>query len=264
MEVFLAGNEPAQTDNLYRSLQINRNTRQLATVFTPPELVIEEVFFFVPPEARTWAEQAGFNLPPEDYDLIFAPTTLSATAAITSPVFFDYVRGRVTLNGNAGGENFASYRLQYGAGLNPQTWTLITEQTTPVKGGELAVWDTQGLSGAYVVQLSVITKFQQVEKATIQVTIDNTSPQVVVLNPAPGQTYPYPQTTQLLFQAQVSDNYGISQVVFFLDDQLIANLSEEPFAALWQTRIGIHILRVIAYDLAGNATETTVEFSLER
>ena len=72
-EVFLNGNEPVSPDTLYRSVQINRETGRLATVFTPPALVEEHVFLTVPPEARTWAQATGQATAPEVYDVIQPP-----------------------------------------------------------------------------------------------------------------------------------------------------------------------------------------------
>jgi hypothetical protein len=48
---------------------------------------------------------------------------------------------------------------------------LGSDVTAPVESGELAQWDTKGLSGLYAVQLLVVRKDQRVDTAVIQVTI---------------------------------------------------------------------------------------------
>lgn len=64
-EAFLNGNEPTQFNSLYQSFQINRETELLATVFTPPELIEEQVYMLIPPIATEWATNAGLPFPPE-------------------------------------------------------------------------------------------------------------------------------------------------------------------------------------------------------
>ncbi len=63
-EVFLDGRQPLQTDTLYQSFQVNRETGYLATIFTPPDLVESRTYMVVPARARAWAENAGIDLPP--------------------------------------------------------------------------------------------------------------------------------------------------------------------------------------------------------
>lgn len=170
-EVFLNGSEPTQADNLYREFAINRETGLLATVFTPPELIDNRIYLVYPDEARAWAQSAGFDIPPTTYDAIQAPP-VNPNVNITFPALFAEVSGVVQIIGTASGENFVSYRVQVGKGLNPQEWIQLGgEYTTPVEGNLLAEWDTTGLSGLYAVQLIVARENQIVESAVIQVTI---------------------------------------------------------------------------------------------
>ncbi len=85
------------------------------------------------------------------------PPSIKPTANITSPELFAEVSGAVKIIGTASGENFSYYRVQVGKGLNPQTWTQLgSDVITPVENGQLAEWDTTGLSGLYAVQLQVV------------------------------------------------------------------------------------------------------------
>ncbi|MBI3761490.1 MAG: transglycosylase domain-containing protein, partial [Chloroflexi bacterium] len=63
-EIFIAGTEPAQTDNLYQRFKIDTTTGQLADANTPPNRVVEKIFLVLPPEAESWARQAGIPRPP--------------------------------------------------------------------------------------------------------------------------------------------------------------------------------------------------------
>jgi Membrane carboxypeptidase/penicillin-binding protein len=169
-EVFLNGNEPIQADNMYRKYSVNRETGLLATVFTLPQLIEERVYFVVPGEARSWAEGAGLEIPPTNYDVIQSPP-LDQNVNITAPDLFSEVNGEVEIKGTAAGEGFVSYRVLVGQGLNPQEWIQVAEGTQPVTEGSLAAWNTSGLSGLYAVQLQVVRSDQKVDTAIIQVTV---------------------------------------------------------------------------------------------
>ncbi|MDQ2691079.1 MAG: penicillin-binding protein [Chloroflexota bacterium] len=169
-EVFLNGNEPIQTDTMYRRYAVNRETGLLATVFTLPQLIEERVYLVVPPEARSWAEAAGLEIPPANYDVI-QPPLVNADANITSPELFTEVSGKLRIEGTAAGEGFVSYRVLAGQGLNPREWVQVAEGTQPVTDGLLAEWDAGGFSGLYAVQLQVLRTDQRLDTAIIQVTV---------------------------------------------------------------------------------------------
>jgi membrane peptidoglycan carboxypeptidase len=170
-EVFIDGYQPVQADTLYHSYAVNRETGFLATVFTPLKLVEQRVYMDVPPEAQEWAKLTGLPAPPAQYDTIQVSAP-NPNANITSPAMFAGLSGKVTISGTAGGQNFAYYHLQYGQGLNPETWVQIgADGNTPVKAGNLAEWDTSGLQGLYALQLLVVGKDNSLQTATVQVTI---------------------------------------------------------------------------------------------
>lgn len=169
-EVFLNGNEPVQADTMYRKYAINRETGLLATVFTLPQLIEERVYLVVPSDARSWAEGAGLAIPPSNYDVIQAPR-LDPNVNITAPGLFAEITGDAKIQGTAAGDNFVSYRVLVGQGLNPQDWIQVAEGNQPVTNGLLAEWNTKGLSGLYAIQLQVVRTDQKVDTAIIQVTV---------------------------------------------------------------------------------------------
>jgi membrane peptidoglycan carboxypeptidase len=170
-EVFLSGNEPVESDTLFRKVAVNRETGLLATVFTPPELVEERVYMALPPEALEWANSANIASAPTGYDAIQTPP-MNPEVRITSPEMFANVEGQVQIQGTASGPDFGRYRVLVGQGLNPQAWTTVgKEPIDPVEDGLLATWDTTGLQGLYAIQLQVIRSDQRVESAIIQVTV---------------------------------------------------------------------------------------------
>ena len=170
-EVFISGFEPTQSDNLFHTYTVNRETGLLATVFTPPDLVEERVFMSVPAEARQWAAGAGIPVEPVAYDAI-QPGAPNPNANISAPALFAEVSGRVQLTGTATGNGFQYYRIQVGEGLYPREWKQIGgDVTTPLINGPLAEWDTSGLSGLYAIQLVVVYSDQRVETAVVLVMV---------------------------------------------------------------------------------------------
>ena len=261
-EVFLDGRQPVQADTLYQTFQVNAETGLLATVFTPPELVQERTYMVLPAEALAWAKSAGIPAPPSAYDTLQEPVS-SPDVHITVPELFSDGRSKILVSGSAAGADFASYRLEYGQGLYPQEWYLVgPDSKTPVTEGPLGEWDTSGLNGLYALRLMVVRGDQRVDQAVVQVTLDNTPPQVAVTYPQNGQTVLAAQEPQLALQAQASDAFLVS-VDFYIDDQLVGNSASAPFGVVWDAKAGAHTLRVVATDRAGNTAEATIQFSVK-
>ncbi len=263
-EVFLNGNEPTAYDNLYRKVQINRETGRLATIFTPLELVDERVFMIVPPEARSWAEATGLPIPPVLYDSIKV-LPVQADVNISSPALFSAVSGIVSIQGTAGGSGLASYRLQVGQGLNPQAWLQIGDEGTgPVIQSTLVTWDTrQQTDGLYALRLVAVYQDQHVVTAVIQVTVDNTPPSIELLYPLDGASLTVPAIGTIVLQAQADDAVGLDRVEFWLDGSLLGSLTQPPFSYPWQAAPGEHRLLVKVYDKAGNLGQSAeVKFTV--
>jgi membrane peptidoglycan carboxypeptidase len=264
-ELFLNGNEPTQMDDLYHKYYINRETGLLATIFTPSDMVEEKVFLDVPSQAADWAIQAGLAIPPDTYDNIFKPPVTSGDVQFASPQMLDQVGGQVKFTGSAQGEGFSYYRIQVGQGLNPQQWFQIGENVNnPVSEGFLGTWDTRGLEGIYVVQLLVVRQDKRVDQTILQVTIDNTKPDVEILAPKMDEQFAYQQGEATLMNVSASDNLVLERVEFYVDDKLESTLYEPPFIILWDAQQGEHYLRVNAYDLAGNISEVSTAFSVHK
>ena len=127
----------------------------------------------------------------------------------------------------------------------------------------LAIWDTSELNGLYAVQLQAVRTDQLVDTAVIQVTVDNTAPDVSITFPQDGDTLAYASNRQLTFQATAVDNLSLSVVEFYVDGVLIGSVDEAPFALTWNARRGDHRLVVLARDRAGNESETEIQFVVE-
>jgi membrane carboxypeptidase/penicillin-binding protein len=259
-EIFIEGNEPTQFDSLYQSFQINRETGLMATVFTPPELMDERVYMLVPPVASQWAEQAGVPIPPESFDVISMPPVIEY-AQITHPQMFMNVKGEIEIRGTASGDDFQSFRLQAGQGINPRVWIQISEDlSTPVENGILATWDTHEYNGLFAIQMIVLRDGRKVDTATIQITVDNQPPEVSIPYPGVDQEFQYNFGEYITLQANASDNIGLQTVTFYVDDKEVTNQTQPPYAVPWRLNAGQHTLRVEATDLAGNSSQTSTNF----
>ncbi len=260
-EIFLEGRQPVQVDTLFQVFQVNAETGLLATVFTPPELVEKRTYMLVPPEARLWAKSAGIPTPPTDYDTVQQPAVLPDTH-ITTPEMFSDGRLVIQIRGSAAGADFVSYRLEYGQGLYPSRWVQIgTDSRTPVAEGLLGSWDTTSLDGLYALRLMVVRHDQRVDQAVVQVTLDNTPPQVAITYPQAGQTISLAQEPQVALQAQAGDPF-LKDVAFYVDGVLVGRSSLAPFGVVWAAKTGAHTLRVVATDRAGNTAEAKLTFSV--
>lgn len=255
-EVFLAGSEPRQADNLYRQVRVNRETGLLATAFTPPEWVEERTYQILPGEAQDWAAARGLSAPPQEYDTLQPPAP-SPDARITAPAMFSAAGGVVSVQGTAAGEGFVSYRLLAGQGLNPAAWMQVGEEgTRPVIDGELAAWNTAGLDGYYTLRLEVLRQDLSLDVAILQLTIDNNPPSARVLFPADGAALPASPDGWLTLQAELEDDLGLAEIRWWLDGKEISHGRDTGGLLPWQLSPGEHTLQVSAVDQAGNETRS--------
>ncbi len=260
-EVFLEDRQPVQADNLYQLFEINIETGLLATVFTPPSLVRKQVYMVVPPEARSWSEIAGIVPPPSTYDMYRMPEAVP-DVQITAPILFSNHHGKVEVRGTATGADFVSYRIEYGAGLNPKRWILMADDaTTPAVDGLLGSWDTSGLNGIYTLRLLVLEKDNQVRLAYTLVTLDNIPPEITLKFPGESEEISHTQQPHTVLQAQVVEAF-LGEVVFYVDGEKLGSLAAPPFGVIWATQVGTHVLRVTAVDLAGNVSEVQAQFTV--
>jgi membrane carboxypeptidase/penicillin-binding protein PbpC len=255
-EVFIEGTEPANYDSLYQPLRVNRETGKLATLFTPIDLVEERVYLVLPAAAAAWAEAAGIEKPPTEYDTVLAGESGSSAVNITHPEMFDTVRGTVTLRGAANPKGFEYYRLQYGQGLNPTRWVQIgSDSQKAVASGLLGEWETDGLEGLYSVQLVVVYGEGQVGTDAVQVTVDNSAPQVSLVLPEAG-THVLSPGSFLVIEANVADGLGVARVEFLVDGQPVGSAESAPYSLRWAADAGEHTITVRATDYAGNVGES--------
>lgn len=261
-DYFLYGNEPTLPDTLFTRFKVNRETGQLATVFTPPELIDEKVFMNVPAEARLWAQSAGIELIPQGYDAI-QTIRQDELVNITQPLMFSAVAGKVVIRGTAAAAHFASYSIQVGEGINPESWLRVKESTRSVsEDGVLAEWDTSGLNGLYAIRLTVIDADNAVRSAVTQVTVDNTPPSARITYPLPDQ-HITPVRGEVTITAQVEDLVGVARVEWWVDGKRVSEQTAAPYLYQLSESAGKHSVYLKAWDVAGNSIQSEkISFSV--
>jgi hypothetical protein len=274
-ELFIPGTEPTSYDNIHQAFLIDKETGKLATVFTPPDKVEEKVFEIYPPEAAEWIIEAKIPQPPNEYDTVYGPPPSAGDVAITGPKAYSAVSGGMVITGNAKGGDFASYRLAFGQGMNPSAWTQIGgDHGNQVDNNVLEFWETNGLpEGLYSLQLTVVDHNQSLRQATIQVTLDNKPPKIQLTTPVDGDKYEAPKDEWIMVNADVTDNFGIDRVEFFMDVytqpftirtiapfheklMFIYDNPETKKPTFRSEVIGKRTIWAVVYDKAGNKAES--------
>lgn len=177
-EVFLAGNEPQETDDLYVTAMINRSNQLLATRFTPAGELENKTFINPPEVAADWARDAGKELLPTEYDPILSPADGALT--ILEPQNFSAyqqesgqastieIKVDISLT-----DDITYYQVSSGQGLFPETWTqqCLGEQLETGKWLLCTLNSTDFEPGLYDLHVAIITAEQRYYAADSYVVI---------------------------------------------------------------------------------------------
>lgn len=107
------------------------------------------------------------------------------------------------IKGSADIENFSRYKIEYGAGENPDVWTPIgVEHATPVVNGVLERWDASALSGVYTIKLTVIDVSSESYSAASKINISSKADVEIVgdLVPGPNPFDPHRGTQKIYYE----------------------------------------------------------------
>jgi membrane peptidoglycan carboxypeptidase len=162
-DIWVKDKVPANQDSWWQRVRIDVRNGLLATASTPSQYVSEQVMLVLPREllqteeqqrqAKEWAETLGLPLAPSET----SSSSSELPVVIFSPSPGAAVSGTVQVQGRAASADFRSYRLEYGPGLSPASWTIIGQGSAPVQNGTLGVWNTAALPrGTYTLQLTVV------------------------------------------------------------------------------------------------------------
>jgi membrane peptidoglycan carboxypeptidase len=255
-ELFLQGTEPTHLDSAYQSIPLDRRTGARATVQTSFADLRIETFFVPPVEAQPWIGQAGLPLPPPRYSTWRRSVAGQNGDLLASPEPFSVVAGRVPILGTVRREGLKSYRLEYGRGLRPERWHLISEGYRAVEKGLLGHWQTEGLDGLYMLRLMVVREEDRVAMSWLPLVVDN-EPPIISLELDP-------QGPSAWVRIEGHDNLGVDRVEVFLDGHLQALLREPPYIVpLRGLAVGRHVVSARIYDRAGHVEAVSQRWMVE-
>lgn len=178
-DVFLQGSEPCEYDEYYVEVPIDRENRMLATRFTPPENVVNEVFLRLPENAAEWAAENGIEQVPTAYDPI-RPLDRSRAIQIESPGEFQKIPRsakfdvilRLSLSRRP-----RSVQITIGAGMYPVRWQEVCSGGGLSNGQwKVCTIDTAKFDpGLYVLRAAFTLPDQTYQSAETYFIINNSS-----------------------------------------------------------------------------------------
>jgi len=124
------------------------------------------------------------------------------TAIITQPEDGAYINGTINIIGTANDTNFKNYTLE--RKNTSSAWIEIRNSTQPVSDGTLAIWNTTNLEDDdYMIRLTVADNTFNSNITLINVTIDNTQPEVNITEPGNGSNLKFFEN---MVRGEVRDN----------------------------------------------------------
>ncbi|MBX3000281.1 MAG: transglycosylase domain-containing protein [Caldilineaceae bacterium] len=246
-EIFIAGTEPNVVDNIWQPFEVDSESGLLAASTTPAENRRTQVYMILPPEANDWVQNSGIAQPPRGTSQGFF-VDFDPEVAITWPEPGGYISGQIEIRGNARSGDFRNYRIEFGPGLEPSSWTQIgPEHGEQIENGTLEFLDTRSLAeGLYTLRLSVLQGDGNVRQWNTQVTIDNTPPSVVISYPRPNQLYIVEDDEQVNVNAIANDTWAMDRVEFYRNRERYAQSTVAPYNERWRI-----VMQNIAVEGAG-------------
>ena len=163
-DLFVADSLPEEDDTWWQIVRIDARNGLLARLSTPGQFVRQEIMLVLPEElleteedretAEEWAEALELPLAPTETSNLSGSVDLAAM--IFSPSTGARLSGVVPISGRASSSRFESYRVEYGQGASPSSWTTLIVREYEVESGTLAIWNVNDLpSGFYTLRLVV-------------------------------------------------------------------------------------------------------------
>ncbi|MDH7485043.1 MAG: PBP1A family penicillin-binding protein [Anaerolineae bacterium] len=254
--------EPSATPTLTPTLTPTPTSTATATLSPTPPITPTATATVTPEPTGTPTLTPTPTAMPSPAGPTPTPTaTIALRARVEKPAAGSTVSGEVAVHGDAAGSGFAGYRLEFGESGAPTTWQFIAEGTAPVIGGVLGRWPTLGLAdGVYTLRLTVFDTAGSQAAALVSVKVDNTPPSVRLIEPAEGAVL---SAGPVRLRAEASDNLGLAQVDFFVDEELAGSVGAPPFEVDWLATAGKHQLKAQATDRAGSVAIHVVEVTIQ-
>ncbi len=177
-------------------------------------------------------------------------------ASITAPSNNEYVRQTISITGTASGPAFSKYWVNHSSD-NGSTWTHISNSTSPVSSSVLATWNTSLVAETeYILRLYVINSTAINNSYSINVTVDNTAPNITV-GPSSDSvdensaviSWTTNETTNATVEYGTTSSYGNTKTGSYATSHAITLTSLSASTT--------YHYRVISYDRAGSSVNST-------
>jgi len=133
--------------------------------------------------------------------------------SISDPANDSTVYGKVEIKGNATGEGFDHYTVEYGIGKNPSTWTTIETSIDTKLHTVLATFDTTGIDSYVTVKLTMNDLATTESKVTFHV--GSLDPPVIVSRPQYGPNPFNPDKGSIMIKYELTKNSDT--YIYFFD-----------------------------------------------
>ena len=177
------------------------------------------------------------------------------TVVFDAPEAGAYVRGATEIKAAASDDDaVVTVRFLVEDGL------LVEDDQVPYKTD----WDTAEFDdGSYTLGLVAFDSTDKTATAEIDVTVDNTPPEIALTSPAEGAI----QHDEILLAADAADGAQMDRVEFSLDNGEAEEITEAPWELTYDGSgldSGPHAVTATAFDAAGNEASETREFLVDR
>jgi subtilisin family serine protease len=215
---------------------------------------------YTPEQVRQVLRQSSDDIGAVGFDNQFGYGRVNAARAVNAPApLAAQLTGpagtltgltQVDVTGTVAGPDLATWRLEYGAGTAPASWTQITSSSAPVSAGVLASWDLSNVSdGTYTLRLVAQTVTGQPYEDRLTVVLDS----LVITDPSPlsisvvrgGQTV----TIRGTVAAANFARYGVSVLAVNSNTWVSSSAISVPNDGLQRVRDGV----IATWNTAGAA-----------
>ena len=180
---------------------------------------------------------------------INAADTTAPNLTITYPASGQYVTGTVVMTANASDPESGIKNVKFYI----DNVLLCTDTTSPYS----CSWNTASYTeGLHLVKVTARNGANKNTTKLADATVDRTDPTATVTNPSNSSVV----AGTVSFDANATDNFGISKVEFYVDNVLKSTDITSPYSYSWNTTTeteGSHSLRTVSYDLVTPAANDT-------
>ncbi|MCK5019491.1 MAG: penicillin-binding protein [Candidatus Peribacteraceae bacterium] len=289
-DVFLQENAPSQADPMCKQLMVDRVTNLLASDACPAEARESGSFLMakslLPDRWPTWEEGVQewmttqmelWNATPDHSGSLLPLPVAPLTECDPALTPGRLTKPELTIifpvkNGSVGYPSFKP-RIKYEVGsfVREITYEIdgkkVRTATSKPFGMPLRAPKSSILGGAHILKVTLTDEYFNTVSSSISFRFeeDKTSPVVRLIVPSEGAKYS--SLDSITMKAKSSDlNGAVKYVQFYIDDILLSTKPTQPFELTYPVKglsKGLHVLKVLAEDMAGNEGDDSIEFYVE-